>query len=146
MAKARRSRSKVRKREISVPSVPPPPSVFSRGIVVTNLRKLIFLSGTCSHRAKDIRGQTLEVYENITTLLKKAGATWNDVVRCLLFLKDIDRDFNEFDKVRREFFKRQGIKPPYPASTGVQAKMVHPRPGMAAGDEFLIEMEVTAVV
>ncbi len=126
------------KEEITAKRVPTPSNLFSRGISVTNAKKIIFLSGTCSYNRGGIKEQTLDVYRNIDALLKEAGATWNQVVRVLLFLRDIERDFEKFNEARREFFEEAGIKPPYPASTAVQARLV--------SDEFLLEMEVTAVI
>lgn len=126
------------KKEVKAEGVPTPAGLFSRGIVISNPKKLIFLSGLCSQKGGGIKEQTLEVYRNLTKLLKEAGATWDNVVKTLLFMKDMERDFAEFDKARRDFFKEAGIEPPYPASTGVQAKLVR--------DDFLIEIEVTAVI
>ncbi len=126
------------KKELRAKGVPPPGSIFSRGIVIANPKKLVFISGTCSHKGKGITEQTFEVYRNITALLKKAGASWDHVVRCLFFLRDIERDFAEFDQARRAFFKKAKIKPPYPASTGVQARLLR--------DHFLLELEVMAVI
>jgi 2-iminobutanoate/2-iminopropanoate deaminase len=126
------------KQEIRAKRVPTPSRLFSRGVFITNPKKMIFLSGTCSYQGGEIKEQTLDVYRNIDALLKEAGATWGHVVRVLFFLRDIERDFEKFDEGRREFFQEAGIKPPYPASTGVQARLV--------SDDFLLEMEVTAVI
>ena len=126
------------KQEIQGKGFPAPRSLFSRGIVISNPQKVIFLSGVGSYKGGGIKEQTREVYQTITALLKEAGASWSNVVRVLFFMRDVDRDFEEFDKVRREFFKHEGIQPPYPASTGVQARMIPPG--------LLLEMEVTAVI
>ena len=133
------------KEEIQAKEVPEPTRLFSRGIAVSNPKKLIFLSGAASYKGGGIKAQTLEVFRNITSLLKEAGASWDNVVRILFFLRDIERDFAEFDEARTEFFKEANIKPPYPASTGVQARMVS-LPGIEPPERFLLEMEVTAVM
>lgn len=85
-----------------------------------------------------MRDQTLDIYRNITKLLHQAEASWDNVVKVLFFMKDMTRDFAEFNKARTEFFKEIGLKPPYPASTGVQAQLLR--------EDFLIEIEVTAVI
>ena len=125
------------KKGIKAKDVPEPNRLFSRGIVIENPKKMIFLSGICS-QAEGIREQTMEVFKHIQSLLEAAGASWGDVVRCLFFLKDMKRDFEEFDRARKEFFEKAGIGQPYPTSTGVQATMVNER--------YLIEMEVMAVI
>jgi enamine deaminase RidA (YjgF/YER057c/UK114 family) len=126
------------KKEIQAKGVPAAAGLFSRGITVSNPKKLIFLSGLCSHKGKGIREQTLEIYRNMTKLLKEADASWDNVAKILFFMKDFERDYEEFSKAREDFFKEMEIEPPYPASTGVQAKLIR--------DDFLIEIEVTAVI
>ncbi len=51
-------------------------------------------------------------------VLAKAGLTFREVVRTWIHLRDIDRDYAEFNRARREFFKRAGITV-HPASTGI---------------------------
>ncbi|MFQ6093717.1 MAG: RidA family protein, partial [bacterium] len=64
------------------------------------------------------------------------GATWHDVVRTTCFLRDIERDYRDFNEVRTQFFKEQGLDP-LPASTGVQARLCRP--------ELLVEIEAIAI-
>jgi len=69
----------------------------------------------------------------------EAGASWDHVVRSLLIMKDSnkrEKDYEELDKARTDFFREAGVKPPYPAATGIFARL--------PGGEYLIEMEVTA--
>jgi 2-iminobutanoate/2-iminopropanoate deaminase len=69
-------------------------------------------------------------------LLAVEGATWKDVVRTTCYLRDIERDYDLFNKTRTQFFKEQGLDP-LPASTGIQAILCRP--------ELLIEMEAMAI-
>ena len=133
------------KEEIKAAGVPAPKRLFSRGIAVSDPKKIIFLSGAASYKGGSIKEQSLEVFRNIGELLKGAGASWDNVVRILVFFRDIERDFGGFDEARTEFFKEVRLKPPYPASTGVQARMVS-LPGIEPPERFLLEMEVTAVI
>jgi enamine deaminase RidA (YjgF/YER057c/UK114 family) len=72
------------------------------------------------------------MFHNITGLLNAEGATWKDVVRTTYYLRDIDRDYREFNEERTAFYKEQGLEP-LPASTGIQAKLCRP--------ELLVEGE-----
>ena len=84
----------------------------------------------------DFRAQMRRTYQNITALLAAEGATWHDIVRTTCYLRDIDRDYAEFNEERTAFFKEQGLDP-LPASTGIEAKLCRP--------ELLVEMEAIAM-
>ena len=84
----------------------------------------------------DFRAQLRRTYENITGLLESEGATWHDIIRTSCYLRDIDRDYDDFNQGRSEFFAEQGLAVP-PASTGIQAKLCRP--------ELLIEIEAIAM-
>jgi 2-iminobutanoate/2-iminopropanoate deaminase len=120
------------------------PSSFVRGMRL-DLGNLVILliSGTASIDEKgnsihvgDFRAQTLRTYWNITGLLAAEGATWKDIVRTTCYLRDIERDYAEFNEIRTQFFKEAGLDP-LPASTGIQAILCRP--------ELLIEMEAIAM-
>lgn len=129
------------KQEIKSTSVPAPSRQYSRGLCITNPKKLIFLSSRGCDQPVGLKGQALAVFRDITTLLKEAGATWDNVVRIRTILKErgnLKSDNEEFDQARREFFNEINLKPPYPTTTAVI--------GGLPGDNYLVEMEVTAVV
>ena len=122
----------------------PKPSSFSRGMRI-DLDGLVILliSGTASideHgatvHAGDFRGQCRRTFQNITALLAAEGATWKDVVRTSCYLRDIDRDYSQFNQERTAFYSAQGLHP-LPASTGIQAKLCRP--------ELLVEIEAIAM-
>lgn len=121
------------------------PSSFSRGQAVDlgDIR-LVLISGTASVdesgqtvHAGDFRAQCWRTYRNITALLQTEGATWHDVVRCTCYLRDIERDYQEFNRVRTAFFRWLALNP-FPASVAVQARLCR--------QELLIEMEATAIL
>jgi 2-iminobutanoate/2-iminopropanoate deaminase len=120
------------------------PSSFSRGMRIDLGGVCILLiSGTASIDEKgvsvhvgDFEKQMRRTYSNITALLESEGATWHDIVRTSCYLRDIDRDYDEFNKIRTAFFKEQGLDP-VPASTGIEAHLCRP--------ELLIEMEAIAM-
>ncbi len=120
------------------------PSSFSRGLRVDLGRlAILFISGTASVDERgqsvhtgDFRAQCRRTFQNITALLASEGATWKDVVRTTCYLRDIDRDYKEFNEERTAFYQSQGLDP-LPASTGVQAKLCRP--------ELLVEVEAIAM-
>ena len=120
------------------------PSSFSRGMRIDIGEVVILLiSGTASIDENgvsvhigDFRAQMRRTYKNITALLAAEGATWHDIVRTTCYLRDIDRDYVEFNEERTAFFKEQGLDP-LPASTGIEAKLCRP--------ELLVEMEAIAM-
>ncbi len=122
----------------------PKPSSFSRGMRLDiNGITILLISGTASIDEKgnsihvgDFRAQTLRTYRNITGLLAAEGASWKDIVRTTCYLRDIERDYAEFNEIRTQFFKEVGLDP-LPASTGIQAILCRP--------ELLIEMEAIAM-
>jgi enamine deaminase RidA (YjgF/YER057c/UK114 family) len=121
-------------------------SAFTRGLKIDlpgGITQLL-ISGTSSVGAKgetlyagDFRAQLWRIYHNITKLLESENATWHDVVRTTCYLRDIDRDYGEFNRIRTEFFDALGLDP-YPASTGIQA-------GICRSD-LLIEIEALAII
>lgn len=120
------------------------PSSFSRGMRIDIGNVVILLiSGTASIdengvsvHVGDFRAQCRRTFYNITKLLEAEGATWKDIVRTSCYMRDIDRDYAEFNEERTAFFKEQGLDP-VPASTGIQAKLCRP--------ELLIEIEAIAM-
>jgi len=120
-------------------------SAFSRGIRL-NVGGLavLLISGTASIDEQgrtlhigDVRAQTRRTFTNIAALLASEGATWQDIVRTSCYLRDIDRDYKEFNEERTAFYREQGLTV-LPASTGIQAKLCRP--------ELLIEIEAIAVL
>ncbi len=120
------------------------PSSFSRGLRLDlNGIAILLISGTASIgpngetlHVGDFRAQTRRTFANITALLEAEGATWKDIVRTTCYLRDIDRDYAEFNEERTAFYAEQGLDP-LPASTGIQAKLCRP--------ELLVEIEAIAM-
>lgn len=140
----------IQKRAMSNPSVLneaytyAKPSSFSRGMRIDlNSLAILLISGTASideHGASvhigDFRAQCRRTFQNVTGLLASEGASWKDVVRTTCYLRDIDRDYAEFNEERTAFYTQQGLDP-LPASTGIQAKLCRP--------ELLVEIEAIAL-
>jgi 2-iminobutanoate/2-iminopropanoate deaminase len=123
----------------------PKPSSFTRGIRFdVGDKTMLLISGTASindagetvHQG-DFRAQLWRTYRNISALLESEGATWHDIVRTTCYLRDIERDYNDFNEVRTAFFDWLGLEP-LPASTGIQARLCR--------EDLLVEIEAIAVI
>jgi len=106
--------------------------------------KLLFISGTASvddegrtvHKG-DFRAQCWRTYRNITNLLEAEGSSWKDIVKTTCYLRDIERDYEEFNDVRNAFFEWNELDP-LPASVGIQARLCR--------EDLLVEIEAVAIV
>jgi len=54
--------------------------------------------------AHDIEAQTLQVFENVRTVLEDAGASWANIVDVTVFLTDMKGDFKRFNELYAEHF------------------------------------------
>ena len=121
------------------------PSSFSRGIRFDlGDKSMMLISGTASiddagttRHVGDFRAQLWRTYRNVTALLASEGATWHDIVKTTCYLRDIERDYRDFNEVRTAFFSWMGLNP-LPASVGIQARLCR--------EDILVEIEAMAVV
>ncbi len=77
-----------------------------------------------------IQAQTTQSLKNVKAILEEAGLTMDDVIKVLVFLKDMN-DFAEMNKVYETFFKN------YPARSAVEVARL-PK-------DVLVEIEVIAL-
>jgi 2-iminobutanoate/2-iminopropanoate deaminase len=124
----------------------PTPASFSRGLCVEVKAdtSVLYISGTSavdekgrSIHAGDFRAQCWRTFRNITELLRAEGATWQDIVRTSCYLRDIERDYEDFNQVRNYFLHAMDLDP-LPASTGIQARLCR--------SDLLIEIEAIAML
>ncbi len=101
---------------------------------------LIFVSGVQAPAGdvnevatEDIKEQTELVFQEISDILKEAGATLDDVVKAVIYLKDIS-DFEIVSPIRAKYFKNS-----MPVSTMVEV-------GGFVRKGSKIEIEVTAFI
>ncbi|OQX54300.1 MAG: reactive intermediate/imine deaminase [Candidatus Aminicenantes bacterium 4484_214] len=92
--------------------------VYSQAIVTNGL---VFASGQIAIDPQsgqivegDIEKQTRQVLTNLKAVLEAAGSSLEKVVKCTVFLQDMN-DFGRMNAVYSEFFR-----PPYPARAAVQ--------------------------
>ena len=120
------------------------PSSFSRGLrVEVGGITILFISGTASVDENgstvhigDFGAQCWRTYRNITALLEAEGSNWHNIVKTTCYLRDIERDYDQFNKIRTSFFRWLGLDP-LPASVGVQTRLCR--------EDLLVEIEAIAL-
>jgi 2-iminobutanoate/2-iminopropanoate deaminase len=125
------------RREHMVPGMSEPISHFCH---VVTVGRLVFLSGCIASDAEgrivggaDAGAQARQVHENMNKLLTAVGATFADICKVTVFVKNMD-DRAAINAVRKEYFGSSR-----PASTLVEVSRFT-RPGA------LVEIEATAVL
>lgn len=81
----------------------------------------------------DMAAQAEQIYKNIAAILATEGATLSDIVRATTYITDISKR-PVVSEIRKRLFP---VNPPATSLVEVSA---------LAGDEWLIEVEVTAVI
>lgn len=111
------------KQVISAAGAPAPMGPYSPGLIAGDW---IFLAGqggvdpgTGQLASDDIAGQTAQVFRNIETLLRSAGAGLEDVVSCLVHIRDLAL-FDEFNAS----YDRHFPGPARPVRTTVRADLL----------------------
>tara|TARA_B100000446_G_scaffold54014_1_gene50208 strand:+ start:312 stop:722 length:411 start_codon:yes stop_codon:yes gene_type:complete len=66
------------------------------GVVTDKVGKII------SH---DIEAQCHSVFENVRIILEEAGSNWNNLVDVTVFLTDMYKDFETYNRIYAEYFK-----------------------------------------
>jgi 2-iminobutanoate/2-iminopropanoate deaminase len=132
-----KSPAKPHRQEIRVPGMAEPISHFTHVVRAGNI---VFVSGCVASDSEgrtvggsDATAQARQALENIKKCLTAAGATFADVCKVTVFLKNM-ADREKVNVARKEYFG-----PHRPASTLVEiSKFVR--------DDILVEIEATAVV
>ena len=111
-------RSKKMKKEIKTEKAPQAIGPYSQAIEANGF---IFASGqiaidpaTGKLSTGSIEEQTRLVLSNLQAVLEAAGSSFDKVVKCTVFLQDMN-DFSRMNAIYGEFFK-----PPFPARVAVQ--------------------------
>lgn len=119
--------------------MPPPVGPYSNA-VASRSGRMVFVAGQVAYDADgrvvgngDVAAQTRQVMENIRLGLEAAGANFDDVVKIVNYITDID-EFSKMAAVRREY-----LTEPYPVSTLVEVSaLMEP--------DLIIEIEAIAIV
>lgn len=96
------------KKIIQIPNAPAPLGPYSQAVMANNT---LYVSGqipmdpiTGELCCQDIREATHQVLTNIKILVETAGLSIENVVKCSIFLKNMD-DFVAMNEVYQNFFK-----------------------------------------
>jgi 2-iminobutanoate/2-iminopropanoate deaminase len=119
-------------------NVPNPAGDYSQGVKVKK-GTLVVISGQVAWDVRgnlvgkgDFKTQARQVFENLKNMLASAGATFQDVVKLGIFLKNPE-DFPALKEVRAQY-----LAPPFPPTTLLIVKDL-------AREEWLLEIEAMAV-
>ena len=91
------------------------------------------LTKSGNYETFDFAAQCHSVFKNVRTVLEESGASWNDLVDVTVFLTDMKRDFDTYNKIYAEYFSDNR-----PCRTTVEVKSL-PTP-------ISIELKCIAVV
>lgn len=86
-----------------------------------------------NYKAFDFEAQVHSVFKNVKTALEESGSSWNNIVDVTVFLVNMKRDFQQFNKIYAEYFKDN-----QPCRTTVEVNAL-PSP-------IAIELKVIAIV
>jgi|SRR5579872_6293944 len=118
-------------------NVPAPVGPYSPGMIVGNL---VFVSGQAGRdpatgrlAGADVEAQTDQVLKNIATILAAAGSSLQHVVRCGVFLVDM----NEFPRMNEVYARAFGSH--RPARTTVEVSGL-------PGDGLRVEIDAVAYI
>ena len=121
---------------VSSRNLPTPVGPYSPGMIFGNL---VFVSGQAGREpatgalGADVTAQTEQVLKNIATILEAAGSSLQHVIRCGVFLVDMD----EFPKMNEVYARAFGAH--RPARTTVEVSGL-PGPGL------LVEIDAIAYI
>lgn len=121
---------------VSVPGAPKPVGPYSSAVIASNL---IFVAGQSGRDpqtdmvSEDVEAQTEQCLKNVATILEAAGSSLSNVIRCGVFLVDMD-DFKKMNGVYARMFGGHR-----PARTTVAVSEL-PGPGLK------VEIDAVAVV
>ena len=129
-------RTEEMKKIIFTDKAPAPVGPYSQAILAGDF---MFISGQIALNPEtkeaehgDIKSQTKRTLENIAAILGAGNLTMDDVVKCTVFLKDIN-DFKEMNEVYNEYFSESK-----PARATVEVS------NLPLG--FRVEIEATALL
>jgi 2-iminobutanoate/2-iminopropanoate deaminase len=130
------SGGKMEKKVVFTEKAPKPIGPYSQAIIAGNL---IFTAGqipidpaTNQVVQGDIKEQTRRVLENLRAILESVGATFDDIVKVTIYMKDLN-EFSAMNEVYSEYFKNSP-----PARTTVEVSRL-PR-------DVKIEIDLIAIV
>lgn len=96
------------KKALKIPGAPAPIGPYSQAILSRNT---LYVSGQIPLNPEtgvlvdySLTESTHQVMKNIGSLLNEANLSFDDIVKCTIFLKDLD-NFNEVNKIYATYFR-----------------------------------------
>ena len=127
------------KEKVQASTVPEPAAAYSQGIIAEG-RRILFISGQVPVDANgdlvgrdDMRKQARQVFENLQSQLRAAGADMGDVAKLTIFVTDMSQ-FSVVSEVRSDY-----VEPEYPAASTIEVSSL-------ADPDWLLEIEAYAVL
>jgi len=123
------------KQRIFTDQAPKPVGPYSQAIKVGNF---LFVAGQIGIDPKTgklregFEEQVKQTFENISAILSASGYSWEDVVRVVVYLKDLSK-FSDFNRLYQELLKDVSV-PPVRSTIEVSSLPLN----------ALVEIEVTA--
>lgn len=106
------------KKALQIPNAPAPIGPYSQAILKGNM---LFISGQIAInpfsgelKMDSIEEETHQVMENLKALLAEAKMSFNDVMKCSIFISDMN-NFDKINKVYSSYFES-----PFPARETVE--------------------------
>lgn len=112
----------VKRTRIFTERAPEPFGPYNQGIMVDNV---LYISGQVGYDAdsnslvgdgKDVKYETRQTLHNIEKIVRKAGGTMTNIVKCTVLLKNI-HDFAKVNEIYKSYFKDELT---YPARVAYQ--------------------------
>jgi enamine deaminase RidA (YjgF/YER057c/UK114 family) len=125
----------------SVTSIPAASGLPAAKVVEIGGVRHFYVSGI-QGQGESFRAQSDSMFARAAEVLTQHGATFDNVLRTWCYLKDMDRDYAEFNASRNEFFRQHNITR-FPASTGICADL-HPH-GIRCGMDLYALLTPRAV-
>ena len=98
----------VLKKALKIPNAPAPIGPYSQAVFI---KDTLYVSGqipldpNTGELVNDtIENSTHQVLKNISSLLNEAGMSFDNVVKCSIFLKNLD-NFNSVNQIYAEYFR-----------------------------------------
>lgn len=113
-------RSEGKTESFVVPSIVPPSGAYSHGIVANGLLFTCGIgpNGIHSVTTGGIEEQARQTFRNLESILNEKNLGFESVVKMTAYLHDVERDFEKYDGICREF-----LVEPYPVRTTVGATL-----------------------
>lgn len=80
----------------------------------------LVLTPAGNYAAFDFEAQCHSVFKNVRAVLEAAGARWEDLVDITVFLTDMTRDFETYNRIYAEYFK-DSPNPPCRTTVAINA-------------------------